>query len=140
MNYLVDTCVISELVSRKPNSSVIKWIDAVEQSCLYLSVITIGEISRGIEQSKDVARKEILNNWLKSELLVRFQDRIVPVELGVSLAWGRLTGALASKGKPMPALDSLIAATALHHGLVLATRNLGDFRHSGVKIIDPWNA
>jgi tRNA(fMet)-specific endonuclease VapC len=138
MNYLLDTCVISELASKAPDPNVVAWIDSVPADRVYLSVITVGEIRKGIEKLQDSRRKEALRSWLKEELLVRFQDRLVVLDLGALLAWGDLTASLARQGTPMPAMDSLLAATALHHDFVFVTRNEADFLRAGINLFNPW--
>lgn len=138
MSYLLDTCVVSELVARRPNPKVVRWIDSIDEACLYLSVITLGEIRKGIAKLADGERKSTLIEWLAEQLLVRFEGRIVPLDAEILLAWGNLTGALELVGAPMPAIDSLLAATALQRGLTLVTRNGADFQHAGVPILDPW--
>jgi tRNA(fMet)-specific endonuclease VapC len=99
---------------------------------------TIGEIRKGIEKLEDSKRKETLEAWLQGELLVRFRDRLAVLDAGVLLEWGTLMGRLEKRGKPMPAVDSLIAATALHRHFVLVTRNEDDFLNAGVKLLNPW--
>lgn len=138
MNYLLDTCVISELVAKQPNPKVIAWIDSIEETRLYLSVITIGEIRKGIEKLSSTPRKATLREWLDDQLLVRFGDRIVPLDTQALLHWGQLVAILETKGKPMAAMDSLIAASALSRDLTLVTRNTDDFKYSGVSIANPW--
>jgi tRNA(fMet)-specific endonuclease VapC len=138
MNYLLDTCVISELVARQPNPKVIDWIDGVEETRLYLSVITIGEIRKGVEKLPDSARKALLTTWLNDQLLMRFSGRIITLDVEVILRWGQLTGSLEAVGKTMPAIDSLIAATALHHAFTLVIRNEDDFKETGVFLLNPW--
>lgn len=138
MNYLLDTCVISELVARQPNRQVVEWIDSVEEERLYLSVITIGEIRKGIEKLPDSERKTVLEEWLHNYLLVRFGGRIAGMDTGVMLRWGQLTGDLETRGRKMSAVDSLIAAVALHGNFALVTRNEEDFKYSGVSIVNPW--
>ena len=140
MKYLLDTCVISELVSKRPNKTVIDWIDSIDDEHIYLSVITIGEIKKGIEKLPDSARKEQLAEWLEENLLSRFQGRIVGVETSVMLNWGTLTAKLEQQGTPMPAIDSLIAAIALHGNLTLVTRNIQDFQESNVTFFNPWTS
>ncbi len=138
MRFLLDTCVLSELVSRRPSPSVVEWVDSVDPDSVYLSVITVGEIRRGIELARDEERKRRLDAWLTTELLFRFRDNLVPFDTGVLLTWGALTGRLERNGTPMPAIDSLIAATVLHHDLTLATRNVADFKNSGATLFNPW--
>lgn len=139
MRFLLDTCVVSELVARQPDPGVVQWVDSVDEERLYLSVITIGEIKKGIERLAESERKRMLSGWLDDDLLIRFQDRILPIDTGVMLLWGKLTADLETRGRKMPAIDSLLAAIALEGGFHLVTRNEDDFAHSGVKIINPWD-
>ncbi len=138
MKYLLDTCVISELIARKPDAKVVEWVDGLDVESIYLSVITIGEISKGIAKLADPRRKETLRAWLEEELLARFAERIVPLDTAVMLVWGELVGDLERKGQPMPAMDSLIAAISLHGQYHLVTRNESDFQNTGVPVINPW--
>ena len=138
MNYLLDTCAISELAAKRPNQKIANWIDSIEEARLHLSVITIGEIRKGIEKLPDSPRRKALEEWLNEQLLVRFAGRIIPIDTGVMLAWGQLTGALETAGKTMSAIDSLIAASALHGSFSLVTRNEGDFEDAGVAVVNPW--
>ena len=138
MNYLLDTCVISELVAKRPNPKVIAWIDNTEEIQLYLSVITIGEIRKGIEKLPSSARRSELDAWLNEQLLLRFSDRIINIDVDTMLRWGQLMGCLEKAGKTMPVVDSLIAAIALTHKFQLVTRNERDFEHTGVTIMNPW--
>jgi predicted nucleic acid-binding protein len=105
---------------------------------VYLSVITIGEITKGIEKLPKSKRKQELHAWLKEDLLARFGGKIIPIDNDVIAEWGSLTAKLELAGKTMPAIDSLIAATALAHTSVLVTRNVEDFEDSGVEIVNPW--
>ena len=138
MTYLLDTCVISELVAKQPNLHVVQWIDSMDEDKLFLSAVTIGEIKRGIEKLADSTRKSALAEWLEGDLLLRFTDRILPIDTPVMLVWGQLTADLEKQGRPMPAIDSLIAATCLQARLDLVTRNESDFAHSGVAVVNPW--
>lgn len=138
MKYLLDTNVVSELVARQPNQQVVQWIDDLDTQSVYLSVITIGELRKGIEKLSDSPRKDTLSNWLTDDLLVRFAGRVLSVDIGVMLTWGELTGRRERIGRSLSALDSLIAALAIHHNCSLITRNEADFADTGVIIINPW--
>lgn len=138
MSYLLDTCALSELVARNPDPGVVEWIDGIDESRLHLCAITIGEIQKGIQKLAASRRKRALIEWLEGDLLLRFQDRILPIDTDVMLAWGALVADLEKRGTPMPAIDSLVAAVALHNGLTLVTRNEADFAGSGVPVLNPW--
>jgi tRNA(fMet)-specific endonuclease VapC len=138
MTFLLDTCVISELVAKRPNLHVVHWVDSIDEGKLYLSAITIGEIKRGTEKLAESSRKSALAEWLEGDLLIRFTDRILPIDTPVMLIWGQLTADLEKQGRRMPAIDSLVAATCLHGRLDLVTRNESDFAHSGVTVVNPW--
>ncbi|MDA2919122.1 type II toxin-antitoxin system VapC family toxin [Desulfobacterota bacterium AH_259_B03_O07] len=138
MKYLLDTNVISELVAKRPNPSVVHWIDSLDPNSVYLGVITIGELRRGIEKLPASKRKETLRDWLNDDLLIRFTGHILVIDVSVMLTWGELMGRLERTGKPLSAIDSLIAALALHHNCTLVTRNEDDFKETGVTIVNPW--
>jgi toxin FitB len=138
MKYLLDTCVISDLVARQPNPKVIEFVDSIDSDDVYLSAITIGEIAKGIEKLPKSKRKQELHSWLKEDLLVRFNGKIIPLDTDVLIEWGLLTARLESTGTTLPAMDSLIAATVLAHKLTLVTRNVNDFENTGVTILNPW--
>ena len=138
MKFLLDTCVVSELVAKRPNQAVLQWIDSVDEDHLYLSVITIGEIRKGIAKLADSTRKLELQEWLSDHLLTRFGDRIVAINTGVMLEWGQLVGNLEHLGKPMALMDSLIAATVLHGDFILVTRNEANFESADVRILNPF--
>ncbi|MBD2135373.1 type II toxin-antitoxin system VapC family toxin [Sphaerospermopsis sp. FACHB-1094] len=139
MTYLLDTCLISELVAKQPNQKVLDWVDAQIPETLYLSVITIGEIARGICKLTPSKRKESLTTWLNETLPNRFEHRILTLDVSTMVLWGNLVGQLEQNGRPLPAMDSLIAAIALQHSISLVTRNEKDFAGTGVVIINPWS-
>ena len=138
MNYVLDTNVISELISKRPDREIVKWLDRLDPNTIYLNVITIGEIRKGIEKLLPSKRRETVRDWLETDLLLRFQGRILEITAEVMLVWGELVGRLEKEGKPISAIDSLIAAIALQGNYSLVTRNEHNFQYSGVKIINPW--
>ena len=138
MKYLLDTCVISELVDRHPNPKVVDFVDSLDSDDVFLSVITIGEIAKGVEKLPKSKRKQELHSWLKENLLVRFDGRIIPLDTEVLMEWGILIARLESAGITLPAIDSLIAATTLTHKLTLVTRNVDDFSGTSIAIVNPW--
>jgi predicted nucleic acid-binding protein len=139
MTYLLDTCLISELVAKQPNQKVLDWVDAQVPETLYLSVITIGEIAKGICKLTPSKRKESLTTWLNETLPNRFEHRILTIDVSTMVLWGNLICQLEQNGRPLPAMDSLIVAIALQHSLSLVTRNEKDFAGTGVVIINPWS-
>jgi len=135
MSYLLDTNIISETVRRSPNKRVIEWLDRVPGEALFVSVLTLGEVRKGIEALTEKKRREKLRLWLEHDLPAWFEGRVLPVDLAVADRWGRL---LAEVGRPVPTIDSLLAATALHHELRLVTRNAVDFNYPGLEVINPF--
>lgn len=138
MKYLLDTCAISELVKNRPNKSVVKWIEECNEDIIFLSVLTIGEIQKGISKLEDKRRKVKIQKWLDSDLKARFADRILPISEDVALTWGVLEGVAELKGRPIPAVDALIGATALTYNLTVVTRNVEDINPTGARILNPW--
>ena len=138
MRFLLDTCVVSELVAAQPDPGVVRWIDSVDEERLYLSAVTIGEVKKGIERLPNSRRKSALSEWLEDDLLIRFQDRILPIDTPVMLVWGELAADLEKQGRKMPAIDSLLAAIALQGKLSFVTRDEDDFASSGVAVVNPW--
>ncbi len=138
MRYLLDTNVISELIVRKPDKRIVQWLDSLDPNSVYLSVITIGEIRKGIEKLPDSVRKDHLRAWLADDLLVRFSGRILAVDIDTMLTWGELTGRLERQGKKMSAMDSLVAAIAVSCDLCLVTRNEHHFQDTGAMLLNPW--
>ena len=137
MGYLMDTCVLSEFKKRQPEQKVIDWLDAQIEETLFLSVVTIGEIQKGISRLPASKRKTELEIWLE-ELIYRYDERVLPLDAEVMKQWGQLTGTLETQGHTIPLLDSLIAATSLMHNLVLVTRNESDFAATNVTVLNPW--
>lgn len=135
MSYLIDTNALSELKKRQPHPAVLGWFAERPAASLYLSVLTLGELRKGIEAMTEGTRKTAFLDWLENDLPQYFAGRILPIDARTADRWGQLCAIAA---RPLPAIDSLLAATALEHGLILVTRNLGDFDLPGVRVIDPW--
>ena len=138
MNYLLDTCVLSEFTRRMPDEKVVRWVDGIDEEKLYLSAITIGEIQRGIQRLPESHRKTELLAWMNNGLVERFGGRILPLDAQTMLLWGTLTARLEKSGQPMGVMDALIAATAFQNNLILVTRNVADFIPCGAQVINPW--
>lgn len=138
MNYLLDTCVLSEFTHRQPDEHVIRWLESIDEEKVFISAITIGEIQRGIERLPDSGRKTDLIVWLNEELVKRFEGRVLPLDSQTMFLWGSLSVRMEKAGRPMGIMDGLIAATALQYNLILVTRNVSDFLPSGVQLINPW--
>jgi predicted nucleic acid-binding protein len=139
LNYLLDTCVVSELVKTKPDLRVVKWIRSQDEESLFLSVITIGEIQKGISKLPDGrTKKHQLQNWLTNELQDRFKGRILEITIGSAIVWGQVLGDCEKKGVTLPAIDSLIASQGILHKMTIVTRNISDMEPSGVSLLNPW--
>ncbi|MEX0722001.1 MAG: type II toxin-antitoxin system VapC family toxin [Balneolaceae bacterium] len=138
MSYLIDTCCISELVKKTPNPNVVKWFADRDELSMYLSVITFGELRKGIEKLPDSKKKKELNRWVKEDLNHRFKNRVLNINMEEVNKWGEILATAEKHGKPLPAIDSLIAATAQVHDLSVVTRNTRDMESSGIEVINPW--
>lgn len=136
--FLIDTNVISELVKARPNAKVATWISSVDENLLCLSVLTLGEIRKGIASLPSLARRSMLEAWLDRDLALRFSGRVLPIDLAVADRWGLLSAQAASAGMVLPVIDGLLAATALHHNLTLVTRNSSDIEATKVPVFNPW--
>jgi hypothetical protein len=135
VRYLLDTSVLSEVSRLVPDARVLAWLRATPEESLHLSVLSLGELRAGAGELKDAARREKLRVFLESELPARFGERVLAVDARVADRWGRLVAELK---RSAPAVDSLLAATALAHGLRVATRNVRDFRFPGLEVVNPW--
>jgi len=138
MNYLLDTCLISELAKSKPDEKVVDWVLSENESSFYISVLTFGELHKGVEKLPESKKKEKLRIWIEEELKNRFQNRIISIDMRVSILWGKIQCLAEKNGNPMPAIDSLIAATGMAYDLTVVTRNAADMEQSGVKLLNPW--
>ena len=140
MNYLLDTCIISEYVKKKPNQQVIKWLDGQDEASLFISILTIAELKKGIIKIKNSQpeRYQKLTKWLP-KVEQRFAGRILPLNNNLLDTWATICGESEGKGKKLPIMDSLIAATAYEYNLIIVTRNVSDFNFSLLKVFSPWD-
>jgi len=138
--FLLDTNCISELVRSKPDPRVLAWMEAADESVLYLSVLTLGEIRKGIAGLSQSKRRTQLEGWLELELQARFSGRILPIDAAVADRWGLLAAEAKRKGRLLSAIDGLLAATALHHNLTIVSRNVTEFADTPAPILNPWEA
>lgn len=139
MKYLLDTCVISEFVKPSPNKKVISWINEIPSEMLFISVVTIGEIRKGITKLPESKKKQKLTLWLNT-ILEEYEERVISIDLAVADTWGILQNDTEKNGVPMSSIDGLIAATAYTHNLTLITRNKEDFNNSKISLINPWKS
>jgi len=136
--FLLDTNCVSELVRAQPEPRVMEWMEATDEGTLYLSVLTLGEIRKGLAGLAQGRRRTRLETWLKVDLQARFSGRILAIDAPVADLWGLLAARAKSRGTPLPIIDGLLAATALHHDLTVVTRNGGDFAVGQVPVLNPW--
>ena len=135
MSYLIDTNVLCETIKSSPNKSVVNWFQSIPSDSLYISVLTIGEIRKGVEKLPPSKKKEKILSWLDHTLFEWFEDKILPIDFEVADKWGYILG---NSKEKRPVIDSLIAATALTHNLKVVTRNTDDYKIPGVEVINPW--
>ena len=136
--YLLDTNCISELVRPSPNNGVLEWMKAADETLLHMSVLTLGEIRKGVAGLVQGTRRTRLETWLEVELQDRFEGRIIPIDFQVADRWGVLTADAKKHGKTLAAVDGLLAATALQYNLTIVSRNVSDFANIGVQVLSPW--
>jgi predicted nucleic acid-binding protein len=137
VNVLLDTCVLSELRKSDGNPAVRHAVDAFANEDLFISVLSIGEITKGLMLLDDSRKRRGIQSWVKA-LETLYADRLLPVDLETCRIWGELTAAASKQGRTVPATDGLIAATAHRHGLKVMTRNVADFQPTGVSLLNPW--
>lgn len=138
--FLLDTNIISELIKPKPEANVTEWIENTDESLLYLSVLTLGEIRRGIAALPQSRGRATLEAWLDKDLRGRFEDRILAIDQEVADRWGLLTAVARNRGVALPVIDGLLAATALEHNLTFVTRDIGEIPSLGVAVFNPWES
>jgi hypothetical protein len=138
--FLLDTNVISELTRPKPEPRVTQWLDSIDESQLYLSVLTLGEIRKGLRTMSPGQRRTRLEMWLTTNLKTRFAGRLLDIDAAVADYWGQLAGDARRQGVAVPVIDGLLAATALHHHLTMVTRNVQDYMvHQNIQAFNPWD-
>jgi predicted nucleic acid-binding protein len=138
VNYLLDTCVVSELTKPRPDRGVVAWLNSVPEDRLHLSVLTLGEIQRGIVKLNDRTRVRRLRQWLDADVRSRFEGRILDLDEETLLVWGDLAGEAENRGKPLPVIDGLLAATAIAGHFTLVTRDTAGLASTGVATLNPW--
>lgn len=138
MNFLLDTNLISEWIKPNPHAGVVSWLASADEDRIYMSVVTLAELRHGVERLAAGHRRKRLNEWLEDELPQRFGNRILPIDVAVADIWGRIVARRETLGRPIGAMDALIAATAQVHDLTLATRNEADFDSAVSAIVNPW--
>ena len=139
MRYLLDTNVLSELVKRRPDPRVTQWIDAQSPLDLAISVLSLGEVEKGIARLPHGTRRVALTRWTRLDLPTQFLGRVLDIHAAVAVAWGEMSGQATVDARPLPVIDGLLLATAHVHALTLVTRNVGDCAARGVPVFDPWS-
>ena len=137
MSYLLDTNVISEPKRKRPDQKVIQWLGSLDDADIYLSALTVGEMKKGAVKLPSGRNRVLVQNYLE-KVRNRFAGRILPITERTFLVWGKMMAEFEQRGIVRPALDSLLEATALEHDLILVTRNVRDFQHSSVTLLNPW--
>lgn len=140
MRLLLDTNILSEVTKPRPDETVLMWLHGLDEDRTFISIVSIAEIRRGVALMDAGRKRDVLDEWLTYDLPQRFENRIIPMEGPVALAWGDLMALAKRSGRGLASMDGLIAATAVTHQLTLATRNTKDFEGFGIDIIDPWTA
>jgi predicted nucleic acid-binding protein len=138
VTWLLDTCVISEFTKPRPSAHVIEWLSGCDEDTLFLSVLTVGELERGIARLPPSAKRASLERWLQAEVVQHFGPRVLPISPRIATVWGQIAGGADAKGQPLPVIDALIAATSIVNNCTVVTRNTIDFERSGARCFDPW--
>jgi len=138
--FLLDTNIVSELIRSRPEPKLSRWIASTDENLLYLSVLTMGEIRKGIVQLGRTRRQIALQTWVDRDLRARFLNRILPIDEAVADRWGWISGQAMAKGVRLPVIDGLLAATALHYSLTFVTRNTRDVLATGAALFNPWQS
>jgi predicted nucleic acid-binding protein len=139
VKYLLDTCLLSETRRKVPNQGVVNWLESVDEDRLFISVVTLAEIQKGIVKLHEGPRRQAFQTWLDKDLSARFKGRVLGLSQEVALEWGVLLGSNERKGEKLPLIDSLLASTAIQYNLTLVTRNTNDFERMPVRLLNPWD-
>jgi len=138
MNYILDTCVLSETIKPRPDPALVKWLQGQRPDGLFISTFTLGELRKGIDRLPPGIKRHDLQLWL-SKLSDTYQDRFLSFDEECAMLWGSLCANSESAGMPLPVIDSLVAAVSLRHGCTLVTRNERDYVQTGVPLLNPWS-
>lgn len=136
MRYLLDTCFVSELIRPRRDEGVIRWLQERSEESLFLSVVTLGELLKGLHKVADADRQRRIRDWLDEELRPRFRERLIPIDAEISETWGEICGKAAKIGQPLPVMDAWIAATAIARNMIVVTRNVSDLERC--QTFNPW--
>lgn len=139
MKYLLDTCAVSELIRPRPDRAFIEWLNSQDENDVGMSVLTVGELEKGVLKLPPSRRKERLLRWLDEDVKERFADRLLDVDLDVAVTWARIRAEAERKGSPPPVIDSLVAATAVAHDCAVVTRNIVHIERCGARVMNPWS-
>lgn len=140
MKYLLDTCVISELIKKSPDKKVTSWISDIDETELFISVITIGELYKGIKKLPESAKKKFLYSWVTDDLQTRFEKRILDFDTKSAQIWGRILAESEKNGRTLPVVDAMIASIGIANQITVVTRNIKDMESSGAQPLNPWLA
>jgi toxin FitB len=138
VNYLLDTCVLSEAWKKEPNPGVLAWLESQAEPSLFLCSLSIGELTKGVERLPASARRDRLKRWVTEALPARFEGRVLAIDSDVAAKWGKMSGEAEKRGEVLPVIDALIAATAGLYDLIVITRNEADFMRCRVPVFNPW--
>ena len=137
MSYLLDTCIISELRKTIPTHTK-DWFESRDENQFFISIVTIAELSDGIERLPSSKKKNVLKDWFQGDVLSRFKDHILPIDEKIAKIWGQLNADLMRKGVTVGIQDLYIASTAIVNSLTIVTLNLKDFKNANISIFNPW--
>ena len=138
MSFLLDTNAVSEWVKPRPNPGLIGWMESADEDRIFISVVSLAELGYGVERMATGRRRSRLEQWLRHELPLRFESRILPVDTEVAEAWGKIVSRSEAAGRPIGAMDAFLAATAETHQMTLVTHNVSDFRLLKA-VLNPWS-